>query len=148
MPANGRWDLIRRLKVKVRKGVLSDWHGISNAWLIYQLSREQTSTKLRSPVPTAQRTYCVYSTKTNQVTQLWDIIIASYSENRTEGFNTLCGQKTELLRAFAKLRKANVSFVTSVRPYTRKSPAATGHISMKFDIWVFFENMSRKSKFQ
>jgi hypothetical protein len=46
------------------------------------------------------------------------------------------------LGAFAKLGKATISFVVSVRPSvsphgtTRPAP---GRIFMKFDIWVFFE---------
>ena len=44
--------------------------------------------------------------------------------------------------AFAKLGKATIVFVMSVRPH-----ATTGRIFMKFDIRVFFENMSRKFKF-
>jgi hypothetical protein len=50
------------------------------------------------------------------------------------------------LGAFAKLRKANVSFFLSVRSHgtTRLPP---GQIFMKVDIWVFFENLSRQLKF-
>ena len=44
--------------------------------------------------------------------------------------------------AFAKLRKATICFVMSVRPSVRPSAwnnsAPTGRNSMKFDIWVFF----------
>jgi len=46
------------------------------------------------------------------------------------------------LGAFAKLRKANTSFVMSVRPSARNS-APIGRIFMKFDIWVFLENLSQ-----
>ena len=38
------------------------------------------------------------------------------------------------LGEFAKLRKATVSFVMSVRPSARNNSAATGRIFMKFDI--------------
>ena len=51
------------------------------------------------------------------------------------------------LGAFAKLRKGNISFVTPVRPSARNNSAPTGRIFMKFDIWVFFENLSRKFNF-
>jgi hypothetical protein len=64
-----------------------------------------------------------------------------------------------LLCAFAKLRKASVSFVvslwpsvclsvrTSVRPSAWHNSVAIGQIFMKFDIWGYSKNMSRKSKF-
>ena len=59
------------------------------------------------------------------------------------------------LGAFTKFRKGSVSFVLSVCPSVRPSvrpPAwnnstSTGRIFMKFDIWVFFENLARKLKF-
>ena len=48
----------------------------------------------------------------------------------------------------AKLRKADISFVMSVRPSARNNSAPTGRIFMKFDISVcFFGNLSRKFKF-
>jgi hypothetical protein len=57
--------------------------------------------------------------------------------------------------AFAKLQKATISFVMSIRPFDCLSAfpsewdnsASTGRIFMKFDIWEFFENPSRKLKF-
>jgi len=52
--------------------------------------------------------------------------------------------------AFAKLRKATISFFTSVclsvRPSVRNNSAPTGRIFMKFYMWVFFENLLRKFK--
>jgi hypothetical protein len=70
--------------------------------------------------------------------------------------------KNTYLGAFAKLRKATVSLVMSVylsvclstclsvRPSVRmeklNSPP-NGRIFMKFNIWVFFENLSKKFKF-
>jgi hypothetical protein len=61
----------------------------------------------------------------------------------------------EFLCAFAKLRKATISFVMSVRLSVCSpvhlsawdNPAPTGRIFMKFDVWVFFENLSRSFKF-
>ena len=45
----------------------------------------------------------------------------------------------------------NINFVMSaclfVRPSAWNKPAPTGQIFMKFDIWVYFENLSRKFKF-
>ena len=59
------------------------------------------------------------------------------------------------LDAFAKLRKATISFFMSaclfvrpsVRPFALKKSASTGRIFMEFLIWVLFENISRKFKF-
>ena len=41
--------------------------------------------------------------------------MAVFSEIHTKHINTLCGQNVEFLGTFAKMRKATVSFVTSVR---------------------------------
>jgi hypothetical protein len=52
------------------------------------------------------------------------------------------------LGAFAKLRKATIGFVMYVRLSVRPSIeqlGSPGRILMKFDIWTFFENLSRKS---
>ena len=52
---------------------------------------------------------------------------------------------------FAKLWKAAISFVMAVRPSVCLSAwnnsAPTWQIFMKFYIWTFFENLSRKLKF-
>jgi hypothetical protein len=48
---------------------------------------------------------------------------------------------------FAKLRKANTGFAMSVRLSAWNTFARTGLILMKTDIWGFFENLSRKYKF-
>jgi len=48
-----------------------------------------------------------------------------------------------LLGAFARLRKATVRFVISVRPSTWNNSAASGRVFIKFDMCVFFENPSR-----
>ena len=40
-----------------------------------------------------------------------------------------------------------ISFVVSVRPSAWNNSADIGQIFMKFDIWVFFENLSSKSDF-
>jgi hypothetical protein len=63
-----------------------------------------------------------------------------YDILQTNKINTCLG-------AFAKLRKATISFVISVCPSKWNNSARTGRIFMKFDIWMFFENMSRKFKF-
>jgi len=49
------------------------------------------------------------------------------------------------LSAFAKLRKAIIGFVVSIRPSARNNSAPTGRISMKFDIWVCFENLTKST---
>jgi hypothetical protein len=51
------------------------------------------------------------------------------------------------LVGFKKLRKAFISFVTSVCPSARINSAPTGLICVKFGVWVFFENLFRKFKF-
>jgi hypothetical protein len=54
---------------------------------------------------------------------------------------------TMFLDEFAKLRKAIISFVMSVRLSTWNNSAATGRILMKFCIWIFVENLSSIFKF-
>ena len=49
--------------------------------------------------------------------------------------------------AFAKLRKATSSISMPVCLYIWNNSAPTGWIFMKSDIWVFFENLSRKFMF-
>jgi len=46
----------------------------------------------------------------------------------------------DFLGAFAKLRKATISFVMSVRPSARNNSPPTGRIFLKFDTRLFFEN--------
>jgi len=50
------------------------------------------------------------------------------------------------LDAFAKLRKATISFM-SVRLSAWDNSGPNGRIFTKFDIWVSFEKLSRKYKF-
>ena len=47
---------------------------------------------------------------------LYREIIVVCSQIHTKHINTLCGQNFEFVDAFAKFRKANVSFVMSVCP--------------------------------
>jgi len=58
---------------------------------------------------------------------------------------------TSFLGAFAKVRKATTSFLMCVRPSICPSAcnslALIGRIFMKFDFWLFFENLSRKFRF-
>jgi hypothetical protein len=51
-----------------------------------------------------------------------------------------------LLGGFAKLRKTIISF-KSVWPFALNNSVPTERIFMKLDIWEFFQNVSRKSKF-
>jgi hypothetical protein len=55
------------------------------------------------------------------------------------------------LNEFAKWWKAIIGFVMSIRltvcPSACNKSAATGRIFIKCDIWIFFENKSRKLKF-
>ena len=52
-----------------------------------------------------------------------------------------------VLGAFAEFRKATLNFVRSVSPSVWRNAALTGRIFMKFDIWIFFENLPRTFKF-
>jgi hypothetical protein len=47
---------------------------------------------------------------------------------------------------FAKLRQVTIGFFVSVHPYKWNSSGPTGRIVMKICVWLFFENLSRKSK--
>jgi len=51
------------------------------------------------------------------------------------------------LGEFAKLWKATISFAMSVCPSALNSAATTKRFITKFDIWGFFENLSRKPSF-
>ena len=53
----------------------------------------------------------------------------------------------QFLGAFEKLREAIISFM-SVRLSTWNNSAPTGRNLIKFDIWVFFENLSTKLNFR
>jgi len=63
---------------------------------------------------------------------LYREIMAVCSEIHIKHINTVCGQNVEFLNAFAKLRKATVTFVTSARLSLCLFP--TGRIFIKFDI--------------
>jgi hypothetical protein len=54
---------------------------------------------------------------------------------------------SDALDAFAKLRKATISFVMSVRLFVWNNLIPTGRILMTFDIETLFENLSRFSSF-
>ena len=66
---------------------------------------------------------------------------------------TLCNTSVSYLYfsgALAVFRKAIITFMSvcpSVRPSALNNLSPTGRILMKFDIWVFFENLFRKFKF-
>jgi hypothetical protein len=62
----------------------------------------------------------------------------------TETHYALCFIGTQFLGAFAKLRETTNNFVMSVCPSAWNNSAPTERIFMKFDIWVFFENLARK----
>jgi hypothetical protein len=50
------------------------------------------------------------------------------------------------LGGFAKLRKETISFATPVPLSAWNNSTPTARIFMKFDIWIFFENLSRQFK--
>jgi hypothetical protein len=77
-----------------------------------------------------------------------------YHETCTRGLeSSLLGLAHDIndLGAFAKFRKGSLIFVMSVCPSVRSSAwnnsTSTGRIFIKFVIWVFFENLARKLKF-
>ena len=61
------------------------------------------------------------------------------------------GRAPSILGVMAKLRKATITFVMSVRqsvcPHGKKNSAPTGPIFIKFGISGFFENPARKFTF-
>jgi hypothetical protein len=63
----------------------------------------------------------------------------------------VCVQKVEFLVAFSKFLKTTISFVMclSVCPsvHMEQPGLRTERIFMKFDTWLFFENLSRKFNF-
>jgi hypothetical protein len=68
---------------------------------------------------------------------------------RLHSFNDLLVNllQMKILGAFAKLRKATTSFVMFVILSAWNNSAATGKFLMKFCIWDFLENLSRKFQF-
>ena len=58
--------------------------------------------------------------------------------------------ETSIFRRFCKISKSDYQHrlvCPSVRPSAWYNSAPTGRISTKFDIWLFFENLSRKCRF-
>jgi hypothetical protein len=78
---------------------------------------------------------------------LYSETIAVCSEIHTKHINTLCGQNVEFLCAFAKLRKASISFFTSVHQSAWNNSAPIGRIFIKFGTCIFFKKLSRNSSF-
>jgi hypothetical protein len=64
-------------------------------------------------------------------------------------FIVVCGWKLQLWQYFCfklvrNLRRGTVNFLMSVRLSAWGNAAATGRISIKFVVWLFFENLWRK----
>jgi len=57
------------------------------------------------------------------------------------------GKKRHILGAFEKLRKSTTDFVMSVHPHRTSRLPLEDFFKIKFDDWVFFENLARKLKF-
>jgi hypothetical protein len=70
----------------------------------------------------------------------------SYTHSSLYAYVTWTG-KLPILGAFAESRKATVRFFTSVRLYTWNNSVPTGRISMKSDIWGFFESIVMNDNF-
>jgi hypothetical protein len=75
---------------------------------------------------------------------LYREIIALCSQIHTKHINTLCGQNGEILGAFAKLRKATLSFC----PSARNNSVPTGRIFIKLNLSVLSENLWQQFQFQ
>ena len=63
-------------------------------------------------------------------------------------------QGSNCLAAFSKLRKATISFAMSLSlsvfvfpSFRMERPGPSGRIFMKFNIWKFFEKLSKEFKF-
>jgi hypothetical protein len=67
-------------------------------------------------------------------------------DKRKLGDHTKPAFTFRLLGAFAKFRKATISFITSVCPPVRPH-GKTRRIFVEFDMCVFFGNLSKKFKF-
>jgi hypothetical protein len=52
-----------------------------------------------------------------------------------------------ILGALANLRKVNICFFISARLSAWSNSVPTGRIFMKFNIWIFYQNLSREIKF-
>ena len=70
---------------------------------------------------------------------------------RCNVLTTMTVKSVVILSIFSKLQNQMLASsclsVKSVRPSTWSTSAPTGRISMKFDIWLFFENLPRKFNF-
>ena len=73
-------------------------------------------------------------------------IIGSRGEDCMWLVNKMCGHIAEILGSFTKLREATCSFVMSACPH-RTNRLPQDWFCMEFDIWVYFENLSRKFTF-
>jgi hypothetical protein len=75
---------------------------------------------------------------------LYREIMAVCSEIRTKHINTLCGQNVGLfLAAFAKLRRATLSFVMSVHPSAWNNSVPAGRIFIKFHMSIFRKSVEK-----
>jgi hypothetical protein len=73
----------------------------------------------------------------------------SSNDAEQQGIKILQNENMRCYGAFAKLRRATLSFVMSVRPSARNNSISAGWILMKFDVFAFFFwNMSRKFRFR
>jgi hypothetical protein len=77
---------------------------------------------------------------------LYREIIAVCSQIHTKHINTLCGQNVEC-RTYRAVNTLRLSFCLPARPSSRNNSAPIARIFMKFCMWAFFENLSRKCKF-
>jgi hypothetical protein len=77
---------------------------------------------------------------------LWRHPLPLHLHPRVDQCNT-ASRRPVFLGAFAKLRRATITFFLSVRPSSWNNSAHTGRIYMKCNISVFFVSLLRNVKF-
>ena len=96
--------------------------------------------------------YCslcrVFNLHINRNFPKWFLWVRKHASHLTNVLNIarwrFAGDIECFLGAIAKLRRATVIFVMCVCLSAWNNSSATGRRFMKFDIWGFFENLSRK----
>ena len=76
-------------------------------------------------------------------------LLQLYTNHLKTNICSLCAE-CRIFRRVRRIVKGDYWFrhvCLSARPSARNNSAPSGRISMKFYIWVFFENLSRKLKF-
>jgi hypothetical protein len=77
--------------------------------------------------------------------QIRSLAFTPYLQHSNSGYQLFYLRRffPSILGTFAKLRKATISYVISVRPSAWSNSAPTGRIFMTFDVSLFFVNLSK-----